>query len=68
MKRKFIILCVLLFSISFFPRVSSAIAVEQEVELQNISTKWVYRIVNGKKQKRLWSASEKKWLTAWLPA
>lgn len=31
-------------------------------------TKWYYRMYNGQLQKRLWSDTEKKWLTDWMPA
>lgn len=29
-------------------------------------TKWYYRTVDGKLQKRLWSLTYKKWLTNWI--
>lgn len=29
-------------------------------------TEWIYRIVDGKEQRRLWSHSYQKWLTDWL--
>lgn len=29
-------------------------------------TKWYYRVYLGKRQRRLWSLKEKKWLTDWM--
>ena len=29
-------------------------------------TKWYYRTVDGKLQKRLWSITQEKWLTDWM--
>lgn len=29
-------------------------------------TQWYYRVFNGKKQMRLWSITEGKWLTEWI--
>lgn len=29
-------------------------------------TKWYYRVVDGKTQKRLWSLTHRKWLTDWI--
>ncbi len=31
-------------------------------------TVWYFRIYNGQPQKRLWSITEGKWLTDWMPA
>lgn len=31
-------------------------------------TVWYYRTNNGKKERRLWSITEGKWLTNWMPA
>lgn len=36
------------------------------ITLYSEETKWYYRIVNGKLQKRLWSLTYKKWLTNWI--
>lgn len=31
-------------------------------------TQWYYRYNNGVLEKRLWSITEKRWLTDWIPA
>lgn len=37
-----------------------------EVEPQWEQTRWYYRDLYGKRQKRLWSITEGKWLTDWI--
>lgn len=36
--------------------------------IENIETRWYYRRIDGVREKRLWSITEGRWLTAWLPA
>lgn len=38
----------------------------EEISPQGIeSTRWYYRVVNGRQQRRLWSLTSVKWLTDW---
>ena len=39
---------------------------ECDIQPANLENVWYYRTYNGKRQKRLWSATEKKWLTDWI--
>ena len=38
-----------------------------EVVTRAEETEWRYRVYNGQKQKRLWSITNERWLTEWMP-
>lgn len=77
MKIKKSLICLLLSGAVFFigntPIVSNAYAGEITTSAKTATavspraeqTEWVYRFVNGKLQKRLWSITYGKWLTKW---
>lgn len=77
MKRKICITMVaglLAFTLAGTATAYSGVAFEHDVALNATSeniyraeqTAWYYRIVDGKKQMRLWSITEGMWLTDWM--
>ena len=50
---------------AYTPSTASA---EEEVVPRAEETMWYFRNNNGKVEKRLWSITEGKWLTDWIPA
>lgn len=47
--------------------ISTLSATTQFISPHAEDTKWYYRSYNGQIQKRLWSVTENKWLTDWMP-
>ena len=47
---------------------TQSVAAEEEVAPRAEETVWYFRNNNGKVEKRLWSITEEKWLTDWIPA
>lgn len=78
--KKYIItaIAILLLTVSILP-VSAAFEAEEPVStIETVlntgisscadETQWYYRNNNGVLEKRLWSITEGRWLTAWMPA
>lgn len=75
MKNKLFILCLLILSLGAVstPFPSSASFVDNAVssqyyemsETRSEETKWYYRVIDGRMQRRLWSITNEVWLTDW---
>ena len=50
------------------PVIPVVAAATTEISPYNNETQWYYRNNNGVLEKRLWSITEGRWLTAWMPA
>lgn len=74
MKLSCLITCAtLLFTVNMAPVISTApspalVQSTEEDSARAIDTQWYYRFYNGVYQKRLWSITQNKWLTDWIPA
>ncbi len=60
-----------LFSITPFPVMAETFPQPKSnsatmVQPRDVQTEWVYRTYNGKKQMRLWSITDRCWLTDWI--
>lgn len=63
------VMCVsLLGTVASAAEYSPSVAAEEEVAPRAEETVWYFRNYNGQLQKRLWSITEEKWLTDWMPA
>lgn len=66
-------LVLVLLALSIFSGTVPSYAFEREVSYQTelsaraIETEWKYRLHDGQRQKRLWSNTQLKWLTDWMP-
>ncbi len=73
MKRFCMILLAVIMSLSFSipiwakaENVMVSAVVSQEITPRAERTKWYFRVYNGKRQKRLWSVTNERWLTDWI--
>lgn len=76
--KKLLIIClscftlVSTFTLSTFAQSSQTIGTSisgktNVIEPRSDILEWVYKTINGKKYKRLWNATQGRWITDWLP-
>lgn len=53
------------FATANIPSNVSVIEKQEDASVYAAKTEWKYRTKDGKLQRRLWSTTEQKWLTAW---
>ncbi len=74
MKRIITLLLVLCIFVSIAPMAFADYATDEgyilsgDVEPCNDETAWYFKMIDGAPYKRLWSYTQQKWLTDWIPA